>query len=112
MAKQKSKTKEKYKSFFKEAGKILAPERMNRAKQKAKKTIQQIQLSELRNQLGIKQTELKDFTQSNVSRLESRADMKISTLIDYIHNLGMEIEIKVRPMGKSSKKEEVLLLKG
>lgn len=110
MTKQKSNTN--YKNFFKEADKTLSPERINRAKQKAKKTIQQIQLSELRKQLGIKQTELKDFTQSNVSRLESRSDMKISTLIDYIHNLGMEIEIKVRPTGKGSKKEEVLLLKG
>ncbi len=112
MKKQNNNSNEKYKDFFEESEKTLSQERIDRAKQKAKKTIQQIRLGELRKQLGIKQTELKDFTQSNVSRLESRPDMKISTLIDYIHNLGMEIEIKVRPTGKSSKKEEVLLLKG
>lgn len=45
-----------------------------------------------------------------ISRIESRNDIKISTLIDYIHACGLGLEIKAIPL-KKGKKEEFVLLK-
>ncbi len=46
---------------------------------------------------------------SAISRLESRTDFKISTLIDYISQLDLELEITVRQ--RNSKKKEFVLVK-
>lgn len=35
-------------------------------------------------------------------------DMKISTLIEYLDNLGLSIEIKVYPKNKKKKNEEIV----
>ena len=88
--------KRKYSDFFEEAEKSLSPERIKRARERAKEAITQIRLAELRKKLGVNQEEVKGFTQSNVSRLEARNDMKLSTLIDYLHRLGMGLEIKAK----------------
>ncbi len=101
----------KYKSFFKEAEKVLSADRIKLAKEKAQDLITQMRLTELRESMSINQTEIAGFTQSNVSRLEKRKDLKISTLIKYIHSLGMELIIKAKPKNKNSKIDEVLLLK-
>jgi len=37
--------------------------------------------------------------------------MKISTLIEYLHNLGLSIEIKAYPIDKKKKNEEIIILK-
>jgi hypothetical protein len=51
-----------------------------------------------------------NFSQTSISRLEKRKDIRVSTLIEYLNNLGMGLEIKTFPQ-KSVKKinEEVLL---
>ena len=54
-----------------------------------------INLTKLREMLGYRQTEIHGFSQSAVSRLESRGDIKLSTLIAYTDAMGLDIEIRV-----------------
>lgn len=99
----------KYKDFFKEAKKHLSRERIKRAKAKAQAEIFAIRLAELRQKQGINQTDVEGFTQSSISKLESRYDMKLSTLLEYLDSIGMKVEILVRP--KSGKRGAIPLLK-
>lgn len=90
----------------------LSPERVARAKHKAEKMLFQINLADLRKQVGLRQEDIAHFSQSGLSKLESRKDMKISTLINYLDSLGMDLEIKAKLRKKKdgkSKKEFVLL---
>jgi hypothetical protein len=57
-----------------------------------RKAILLIRLSELRKQMGVKQEDIQAFTQSGISKIESRKDMKISTLVQYLNNIGMDLE--------------------
>lgn len=98
--------------FADELASMIKPERAERAKKEAVRKIFQIRLSELRKKMGIRQEDIKTFTQSGISKLESRKDMKVSTLIDYLNSLGMGVEIKVYPKNMKKKNfEEVTLLK-
>jgi len=74
-------------------------------------TILRIRLSELRKQMGVKQEDIRAFTQSGISKLESRKDMKLSTLVEYLQNIGMGLEIKAYPKKGKHKADEVVLLK-
>lgn len=95
--------------FVDELASTLPKKRINKAKKEAEKEIFQIRLSELREKRGVKQEDIKSFSQSSVSKLESRKDMKISTLIEYLDNLGLGIEIKAYT--KDKKKKDFVLLK-
>ena len=76
----------------------------------AEQEILTIRLSQLREKLGKKQNEFDSFSQTSISRLEKRKDIRISTLIEYLNNLGMGLEIKAFPKVNVKKvKEEVLL---
>lgn len=102
----------KNKDYIDELAAMLPQERVERAKRDAEKEIFQIRLSELRKEMGIRQEEVKGFSQSSISKLEARKDIKISTLIEYLNNLGMGLEIKVYPKDKKLKqKKEFVLLK-
>ena len=104
------KTSAKRKDFVDELEEMLPPARAQRAIKEAEKEIFRIRLSELRKQMGVKQEDIKAFTQSGISKLESRRDMKISTLVEYLANIGMGLEIKAYPK-KKKKGDEVVLLK-
>ena len=56
-----------------------------------------LKLAELREQFNIKQTDMKGFSQSSISRIEGRNDIKLSTLIKYLTQMDLEMQIKVRP---------------
>ena len=99
----KNSVKKKYSNFFDEAEKSLSEKSIKKAKEKASDLILQIKLSELREKQGIKQTDMDHYSQPSLSRLENRRDIKISTLVNYIHDLGMELEIKAKPKNKSSR---------
>ena len=101
----------KKKDFIDELESQLSPERVSRARNNAKKEIFKISLSELRKNSGIRQEDNEIFSQSSISKLESRKDIKISTLIDYLDSIGMGIEIKVYPKKTKNRKKEVTLLK-
>lgn len=79
--------------------------RLPRARQKhirakAKKYIKEYEsLQELRKALGLTQTTLADrqgVKQVNISNLEKRTDMHISTLRRYVEAMGCELEINIR----------------
>lgn len=67
------------------------------AHREAEQEIFRITLSKLRKQMGIKQADVMTFSQTSISRLENRKDMKLSTLVEYLDSLGLGGEIKVFP---------------
>jgi hypothetical protein len=89
----------------------LPPEKVAEANKQARKEILKIKLKEIRKEMGIKQIDIETFSQSSVSKVENKKDMKLSTLVDYLESIGVGIEIKVYPKKqiKGKKKEKVLL---
>jgi hypothetical protein len=85
----------------------MDPEVLARAKRMAQKESLNIRLAMLREKYGIKQDEIINFTQTAVSKIENRKDIRISTLIDYLDSLGMGLEITAYP--KNSNEKELLL---
>jgi len=102
---------EKSKDFINELESTLSKKRIENARKEAEKEILQIRLAQIRKKFGIRQEDIKSFSQSGVSKLESRKDLKISTLINYLENLGLGIEIKAYPKDKKIKNEEIILLR-
>jgi hypothetical protein len=97
------------KDFVERAMEKFSNEKQKEIKKSVEKEIFKIKLSQLRENMGLKQEDLIHFTQSNVSRLENRQDMKISTIIDYLEDLGLGFEIKVYSKNKNDKKEVILI---
>ena len=105
------KNKKKYSDFFATARKTMSPESIERAENKANKMLFRMKLAELRKESGVKQTEIEGFSQTSISRIEGRDDIKLSTLVDYIHALGMQIEIKVIDKRKKAQNKEIFLMR-
>ena len=84
------------------------PEVLAKARKLCEQELLNIRLKELRDKSGIKQADLATFSQTAVSKLERRKDIKISTLIDYLESLGMGLEIAALPRSKTSKREILL----
>ncbi|MFA6937961.1 MAG: XRE family transcriptional regulator [Treponema sp.] len=80
---------------------------IKRAHIKAEQEILTIRLAQLREEQDKKQSDMENFTQTSVSKIEKRKDIKISTLIDYLDSLGMGLEI--RAYSKKANAEKVLL---
>lgn len=78
----------------------LPPERRARMADKSRRIAEEIEaLNQVREALGLTQEELANrlrIRQSNVSRLERRSDVQLSTLYDYVRALGAELELYVR----------------
>jgi len=88
----------------------MSPESVARSRAMAEQEILTIRLGQLRERLGVNQDEFDTFSQTSISRLEKRKDIKVSTLIEYLSNLGMGLEIKTFPKKKvKNVNEEVLL---
>lgn len=76
----------------------LSPEASARVSQRAKNELAELTLRELRMGLALTQQQVADkadMTQSELSRLESRSDHRVSTLRRYVEALGGELEIAV-----------------
>jgi len=86
------------------------PETLARARKLYEQDSLNIKLKELRGKYGIKQEEINNFSQTAVSKLENRKDLKISTLIDYLDSLGFGLEIIALPKSNKAKKEVLLKL--
>ena len=86
----------------------LKPEVRTKARKLYEQESLNIKLKALRVKYGIKQGDISQFTQTAVSKLENRKDIKISTLIDYLESLGMGLEITALPKGGKAKKEILL----
>lgn len=85
----------------------MNPESIKKAHVKAEQEILTIRLAQLREEQNKKQADMDNFTQTSVSKIEKRKDIKISTLIDYLDSLGMGLEIKA--YSKKADAEKVLL---
>jgi len=85
----------------------MDPDVLTKARKMAQQESLNIRLAMLREKYGLKQSEIENFTQTAVSKLENRKDMRISTLIDYLDSLGMGLEITACP--KNSTNKELLL---
>lgn len=103
------KKKKELKSFDTDLTKFVSQDIIDQAKAEAQKQIFKLKLAELRQKQGIKQTDVNGFSQVSVSRIESRSDIKISTLVDFVHACGFDVEIKAVPKKKKNKEEFVLL---
>jgi hypothetical protein len=90
---------------------MMSPEFVESARIKADKEILAIKLAQLREKCGVKQGGIKNFSQTSVSRIESRKDMKISTLQEYLSGLGMGLEIRAYPKSKQNRVHEEVLLR-
>jgi hypothetical protein len=88
----------------------MAPEQIQRAHAEAEREILSLRLAELRERQGFKQKDISAFSQTAVSKLERRKDMKLSTLIEYLEGIGMGLEIRVYPKdGADTQATEMLL---
>ncbi|EKR27809.1 helix-turn-helix domain-containing protein [Leptospira interrogans] len=104
--------KKQYSDFFSEANKVMSPESIKKSNKKADNILLKLKLSDLRKGAGLKQAEIPGFAQTSISRIESRADLKLSTLVDYVQALGMSIEIRAISKSKSkTKQKDILILK-
>lgn len=105
----------KKRTFKKGLTKLLesrfAPDEIEEIKTSTQREILLIKLSELRRIMNVTQQEVKGFSQPAVASLEKRKDMKLSTLVHYLSDIGMGMEIKVFPKHKRAivPKEMVLL---
>jgi len=80
--------------------KKLPKDRQERIEAKAEKYIKEYKsLQEFRKAIGLTQDEVacrQGVNQVNISNLEKRSDMLISTLKKYVEALGCELEINIR----------------
>ena len=99
-----------YKNGLKRIESKLTKGQIEKAGKEARQEIFKIRLSELRKQMELRQEDISSFSQSSLSKLEGRKDMKISTLIEYLKSIGMRVEIRAIPSkGKGAKKGVVLV---
>ena len=90
---------------------VMTPESVVRARKKADLEIFAVKLGQLREKCGYKQTDIRNFSQTSVSRLERRNDIKISTLVNYLDGLNMGLEIRTYPKNKEANINEEILLR-
>ncbi|MGA7779697.1 MAG: XRE family transcriptional regulator [Paraburkholderia sp.] len=84
---------------FSELRAKMSPAAQARSEQKAKETLAEMALSEMRRARGFSQEELAgllNVKQPSIAKLEQRTDMYISTLRDHIHALGGELVMFAR----------------
>ncbi len=82
---------------FRELEAKMTPEARERVKVKAAELIAGIPLQQVRNARQMTQTrlaELLEMDQGNISKLEQRTDMYLSTLRSYVEAMGGALEIR------------------
>jgi hypothetical protein len=82
---------------FEELRAKMSPERRARNDARAKEMLRDMPLHQIRNAREMTQTrlaELMEMDQGNVSRLEQRTDMYLSTLRSYVEAMGGTLEIR------------------
>lgn len=85
---------------FKELRDRMSPAARQRVDRRVRETLLEMSLQELRRSVtGVTQSELAELmkvTQGAISQLESRHDVLLSKLAEYIHALGGELELIAR----------------
>ena len=102
--------------FFKSSEKIMGKGRFSKAIKEGEDLTQMLRLKMARELLGKNQTDLDGITQPEVSKIEARKDLKISTLVKYAEALGMKLKItfefKEKSNLKNEKKKKPILILG
>ena len=93
----KKKSKKHESNFFVHAKKRLGKEAFGRAVKKGQEKSYELRLKMARELVGLNQTDLKGMTQPEVSKIEKRKDLKISTLEKYAKSMGMRVKISLVP---------------
>lgn len=89
---------------------VMSDESIAHSNEIYKRELLMLNLAELREQYNVKQADIKGFSQPAISRIEGRTDIKLSTLIKYLTQMDLDMEIKVRPRKpKKGVPSEVLL---
>ncbi|MBN2689283.1 MAG: XRE family transcriptional regulator [Gammaproteobacteria bacterium] len=81
---------------FEQLRKKMSPTARRSATEKTKRLLSEMPLQELRQALRMSQQKLAEqlhTKQANISRIERRTDMYISTLRNYIEAMGGELDI-------------------
>ena len=91
-----------------ELEKGINPETQAKARKLYERESLNLKLKDLRGKYGLKQDELTGFTQTAVSKLERRKDIKVSTLVEYLEGLGLGLEIAALPKGENVEREILL----
>lgn len=99
------------KNAVKAMERMMTEEQIRRAHATAEREILAIRLAELRERRGVKQAEVKAFSQTAISKLEKRKDMKVSTLVEYLEGIGMGLELRAYPKDSKGKAQSEILLK-
>ena len=86
----------------------ISPEVLEKARRLYERDSLNIKLKALRGKYGVKQTEVANFSQTAISKIERRKDIRLSTLIEYLDSLGMGLEITALPKGNSEEREVLL----
>ena len=86
----------------------MSPASIKRSNAKARRMLLALRLAEFRRTLRVDQSNVRGFSQPDISKIEGRSDLKLSTLVEYCRGLGAEVKISARHP-KSGKKEFVLL---
>jgi DNA-binding XRE family transcriptional regulator len=82
---------------FRELEAQMSPERRARVEARVKEELAKMPLHQLRNAREMTQTrlaEVLEMDQGNISKLEKRTDMYLSTLRSYIEAMGGSLEIR------------------
>jgi transcriptional regulator with XRE-family HTH domain len=77
----------------------MTPEQRERARRKTKELLAEMPLNELRRARQLTQEQLAEalgMDQGNISKLERRTDMYVSTLRKFVEALGGELEVVAR----------------
>lgn len=93
----KKKLKNYESDFFTHAKNSLGEDIVERAVKKGQFKVRILRLKMAREMIGLNQTDLKGITQPEVSKIEKRKDMKISTLDKYAKAMGMKVKISLVP---------------
>lgn len=89
---------------------VMSDKSIARSNEIYERELLMLNLAELRELYNVKQADIKGFSQPAISRIEGRTDIKLSTLIKYLTQMDLDMEIKVRPRKpKKGVPSEVLL---
>lgn len=82
----------------------MTPASIRRSDAKAQNILLNLRLAEFRKTMKVDQSSVKGFSQPDVSKIESRGDIKLSTLVEYCRGLGADLEISAKPAGKTTRR--------
>jgi hypothetical protein len=93
--KMKKKNKKHESDFLSHARKAMGEARYSKAIKKGQDKVYALRLKMARELIGLNQSDLKGMAQPEVSKIEGRKDLKISTLDKYAKAMGMRVKISL-----------------